>query len=324
MTALVYLEHTGEKLPKTALSTLRAALELKSIQGYGKVIALLIGEGASSAAAEAAGHGAEEVITLEDPALKTYLAPVYADAVTQIALKVNATAVVGLSSARGKDFLPRVAQKLDAAQASDILAVLPGAQFKRPMYAGNLIATVELKSDKKVLTVRATAFDPAEPSAQKGAVRAETVSLSAHTGTEFVSYESVASERPELTEAEVVVSGGRALKSTENFETILTPLADLLGAALGASRAAVDSGYVPNDWQVGQTGKVVAPKLYIAVGISGAIQHLAGMKDSKVIVAINKDPECPMVEIADYSLIGDLFQIVPELTEAIRKAKSQA
>lgn len=323
MTVLVYLEHHGEKLPKTSLSTIRAALEMKEKQGYSKVVALILGgDSTSSAAKDAAEHGVDEVIFVEDPVLGTYLAQNYVETILQIAEKVQAGAVVGLSSARGKDLFPRIAERLNAAQASDILSVLPGAQFKRPMYAGNLIATVELKTEKKVVTVRSTAFDPASKSGN-APTRGESVSIGGNFGVEFISFESTKSERPELTEAEVVISGGRALKSAENFNLLLTPLADVLGAALGASRAAVDSGYAPNDWQVGQTGKVVAPKLYIAIGISGAIQHLAGMKDSKVIVAINKDAECPIMEIADYSLIGDLFQIVPELTEGIKAVKGR-
>jgi electron transfer flavoprotein alpha subunit len=323
MSILVYLEHAGAKLPKTSLSTLQAALEMKSKQGYSKVTAVLLGgSGLSAVASEVAKYGVDEVVTVEDGGLANYLAASYSAAFVQLVAKLGATAVVGVSSARGKDFFPRVAQALDAGQASDILAVLPDSQFKRPMYAGNLIATVKLNSEKKVITVRPTAFDAAIVSGASAAVRAESVSLSSDGKSEFVSYDSVKSERPELGEAEVVVSGGRALKSAENFESLITPLADVLGAAIGASRAAVDSGYAPNDWQVGQTGKVVAPKLYIAVGISGAIQHLAGMKDSKVIVSINKDPECPMMEVADYALTGDLFQVVPELTEAIKKVQS--
>jgi electron transfer flavoprotein alpha subunit len=323
MSILVYLEHAGDKLPKTSLSTLKAALEMRQKQGYSKVTAVLIGGSSLGAVAtECAKYGADEVVTVESGELGTYLAPSFSHALVQLAEKLGASAVVGVSSARGKDLFPRVAQALDAGQASDILEVLPDHQFKRPMYAGNLIATVKLNSEKKVVTVRPTAFEPAAAGPDAASVRAESVSVSLDGSTEFISYDSVKSERPELGEAEVVVSGGRALKSKENFDSLITPLADALGAAIGASRAAVDSGYAPNDWQVGQTGKVVAPKLYIAVGISGAIQHLAGMKDSRVIVAINKDPECPMMEVADYALVGDLFQALPELTEAVRKVKS--
>jgi len=324
MSILVYLEHNGDKLPKTTLATLGAALQVKSIQGGGKLIALLIGDaGLANAAAEAATYGADEVLVVEAPALENYSASTYAGVICELAEKYQAQTVVGVSSARGKDLFPRVAQKLDAGQASDILSVLPDGQFTRPMYAGNITATVRINSERRVLTVRPTAFEQAAKTGSTSPVTSESVSITEDSATKFLSFESSKSERPELGEAEVVVSGGRALKSEENFNSLLTPLADLLGAALGASRAAVDSGYAPNDWQVGQTGKVVAPKLYIALGISGAIQHLAGMKDSKVIVAINKDPECPMMEVADYSLVGDIFQVVPELVEALKVTKNQ-
>ena len=236
--------------------------------------------------------------------------------------------VVGLASSTGKDLLPRVAVLLDAAQASDVIGVHPDGSLRRPMYAGNILADVELLSESRVVSVRGTAFSPAQKDGAPGAVTQLDLSADPELkeqerfGT-IVSYEQSKADRPELTDAAVVVSGGRALGSAENFEKVIFPLADALGAAVGASRAAVDSGFAPNDWQVGQTGKVVAPTIYIGVGVSGAIQHLAGMKDSKVIVAINKDPDAPIFEVADYGLVADLFTAVPELTEAIRKVKGQ-
>jgi electron transfer flavoprotein alpha subunit len=322
MNLLCYIEHAEGKISKTAYSTLTAALQMKSVQGYSKLTACLLGSAEVMALADVvAEYGVDEVIYVNDPALKNYLAANYTSVLKDVFEKVGAHAVIGLSSTQGKDLFPRLAKKIGGVQASDCLQILSENQFKRPMFAGNLIATVKINSDVKLITVRATAFEPAEKTSTKATVTAHSVTFEVDTKSEFVSYESSKSERPELTEAEVVVSGGRALKSAENFQSVLSPLADLLNAAIGASRAAVDSGYAPNDWQVGQTGKVVAPKLYIAVGISGAIQHLAGMKDSKVIVAINKDPEAPMMEIADYALVGDLFQIVPELIEGIKGVK---
>jgi electron transfer flavoprotein alpha subunit len=322
MNLICYVEHTNGKLSKTAYSTISAALQMKSTQGYSKVVGCLLGSEGVSAAAEAISEfGLDEVISVSDSSLQNYLAANYALALKEIIEKFGAKGIVGLSSAQGKDLFPRLAKIVGGIQASDCLQVLPDGQFKRPMFAGNIIATVKLNSEIKVITVRATAFEPAHKGGTKAVVSSHTISFTPDTKAQFVSYESSKSERPELTEAEVIVSGGRALKSEEGFNSVLSPLADLLNAAIGASRAAVDAGYAPNDWQVGQTGKVVAPKLYIAVGISGAIQHLAGMKDSKVIVAINKDAECPMMEMADYALVGDLFQIVPELVEAIRAVK---
>ena len=234
---------------------------------------------------------------------------------------VQPTLIMGVASSRGKDLFPRVAQLFDAGQASDCIAVLPDKRFRRPMYAGNVLAEVEILSPVSVVTIRPSAFSPAEKSGAASPVREIAISPTAEDRMGFVSFDFVKNERPELTEAEIVVSGGRALKSAETFQQVILPLADSLGAAVGASRAAVDSGYAPNDWQVGQTGKVVAPKLYVAVGISGAIQHLAGMKDSKVIVAINKDADAPIFEVADYGLVADLFETVPPLTEAINKAR---
>ena len=323
MNILVYVEQLAGKLSKTALSTITAARQIKALHGYSRLSAIVLGgDEVSTAAEQIAEYGVDEVFAVKDSRLSPYVASNFASVVYEVAEKVSAAAVVGLSSSQGKDFFPRLAQKLGAGQASECIAILPDGKLKRPMYAGNLIATVQLRSDRKVITIRATAFEPAVKSGSKAPVVEHSSSFDIDSKVEFISFESSKSERPELSEAEVVVSGGRALKSAENFQSVLFPLADVLNAALGASRAAVDAGYAPNDWQVGQTGKVVAPKLYIAIGISGAIQHLAGMKDSKVIVSINKDPECPLMEAADYALQGDLFQIVPELTEAIKNLKA--
>ncbi len=321
---LVYLENNGSKLPKTSLSAIRAALEIKKAFGLSKAVGFLCGKaGVEEAAKQAAKFGLDEVVFLESDQLENGLALPLSEAILTLARELSTTVILAASTSRGKDVMPRVAQALEAGQASDVIAINGDQTFRRPMYAGNIIATVQLLTDKKAVTIRPAAFDPADAVATPCNVRSLSGGPSKNTSQEFVSRESVKSERPELGEAEIVVSGGRALKSAENFQKLLAPLADVLGAALGASRAAVDAGYAPNDWQVGQTGKVVAPKLYIAVGISGAIQHLAGMKDSKVIVAINQDSEAPIFEIADYGLVGDLYQILPELTEAIRKVKGQ-
>ncbi len=314
---LVYIEHNSGQLTKASRVAAAAALKCKEIHAYDKAVGIIIGSAGTEDAAKAASKlGLDEVVYLQDEAAANYLGCSWANVISKVAGAEGAKAVISLSGTTGKDFMPRVAQSLAAAQASDVLEFLPGKQYRRPMYAGNVIADVELGTDVHVVTVRSTAFDPAEDSGECP-VRAVTDATLEAQGQEFVSFDSVESERPELTEAEIVVSGGRALKSEENFAQLIEPLADKLGAAIGASRAAVDSGYAPNDWQVGQTGKVVAPKLYIAVGISGAIQHLAGMKDSKVIVAINKDGEAPIFEVADYGLVADLYDVLPELIEKL-------
>lgn len=312
---LVYLETQGSELPKGALVAIQAALTAKEKHGYDKAVGLVIND--SEAADAATSYGLDEVLLLKNDAINHGLAVNQAAVIAEVAKGESATLVLALASTLGKDVLPRVSQALEAGQASDILGFIEGGLFRRPMYAGDIIADVEITTPVKVATIRGTAFDPAASGGNSCAVREVTSSVETSASQEFVSFDTVESERPELTEAEIVVSGGRALKSAENFESIIMPLADKLGAALGASRAAVDSGYAPNDWQVGQTGKVVAPKLYIAIGISGAIQHLAGMKDSKIIVAINKDPEAPIFEVADYGLVADLYEVVPQLTEAL-------
>lgn len=320
---LAYLENDGGRLPKGALVTIGAALKAKAAHGYSKVIGLLIGgSDVSTAAGEAAKYGLDEVVCIKHDFLQQYLAVPFAEALCGAVQELGPRMIVGLASARGKDLFPRIAQLTGAGQASDVIEFLPAGQFKRPMYAGNVIATIEITTEKRVVTVRGSAFDPAHFSGSICSVRDLAASLSGGSSQQFVAFDTVKSERPDLTEAEIVVSGGRAMKSAENFEKYIAPLADSLGAAIGASRAAVDSGYAPNDWQVGQTGKVVAPQLYIAVGISGAIQHLAGMKDSKVIVAINKDSEAPIFEVADYGLVADLYEVLPALTAEIRKHRS--
>ena len=319
---LAYLENDGGRLPKGALVTINAALQAKAAHGYPKVVGLLIGDAEiSSAAKEAAHYGLDEVVYIQNSALAPYLAVPFSEACFSAVEQLNPTLVLALASARGKDLFPRVAQRMGAGQASDVIEFLPAGQFRRPMYAGNVIATVEIVSPRKVVTIRGSAFEPA-PKGGEGVVREIQAPTLSSAMQQFVSFDTVKSARPDLTEAEIVVSGGRAMKSAENFEKYIAPLADSLGAAIGASRAAVDSGYAPNDWQVGQTGKVVAPRLYVAVGISGAIQHLAGMKDSKFIVAINKDSEAPIFEVADYGLVADLYEVVPALTEEIKKHRS--
>ena len=314
---LVVVEHQEGAFRKTTLSTVSAALALGSLTG-GSVDALVLGEKAGAVAATVSRHGVRKVLLGEGAGFGRYLAPSYAVAVAAAVKERGYESVLAPASTFGKDLMPRVSGLLDAPLASDIVGLSREGDrilVKRPMYAGNAVATVELLGTPRLFTVRQTAFDPAPESGAAAPV--EAVSLPSEAGgASFVSRQETKSERPELTEARVVVSAGRGIKAQENFK-LVEELSDLLGAAIGASRAAVDAGWAPNDWQVGQTGKIVAPELYIALGISGAIQHLAGMKDSKVIVAINKDEEAPIFQVADYGLVGDLFQIVPELTEKI-------
>jgi len=310
MTILVIAEHNGSALLSATLHTITAASQLG-----GDVHVLVAGANAAPAAqAAAAVAGVARVLHADAP----HLAALTAENVTATALSLlpgNYTHVLAPASGFGKNALPRLAAKLDVAQISEITAILSPDTFVRPIYAGNAFATVQSKDPIKVITVRATAFDAA--AASGGAAVIDTIAAAADTGHARVTgQELTKSERPELTSARIVIAGGRGLGSGENFK-MLEALADKLNAALGASRAAVDAGYVPNDYQVGQTGKIVAPDLYIAIGISGAIQHLAGMKDSKVIVAINKDAEAPIFQIADYGLVGDLFVLIPQLTAAL-------
>jgi electron transfer flavoprotein alpha subunit len=307
MSVLVLAEHDNASLKEATLAAVTAASELG-----GDVHVLVAGEGARPAAEAAAKvQGVTKVLLADDPAYANGLAENVAPLIEQ--LMAGYDAVVAPATTAGKNILPRVAAKLDVAQVSDIISVEGPDTFTRPIYAGNAIATVQTSDAKKVITVRGTAFTKA--AADGGSASIEDVSGPGGAGlSEFVGAELSHSERPELTSAKIIVSGGRALGSSDGFKEYIEPLADKLGAAVGASRAAVDAGYMPNDYQVGQTGKIVAPELYVAIGISGAIQHLAGMKDSKTIVAINKDEEAPIFQVADFGLVGDLFKIVPELT----------
>ncbi len=312
MSALVIVEHDNQTLKAATLNAVTAALACSS-----EVDLLVAGFGADSVA-QAASQIADvrKVILVGSSILADQLAEPFADQV--LALAGAYDYILAPSTARGKNVLPRVAAKLDVAQLSDITKVISADTFERPIYAGNAIATVQSNDAKKVITVRTTGFDPV--AANGGSAQIEKIDAVSGSGkSAFVSRELTKSDRPELTAAKIIVSGGRGLGSAEKYREIIEPLADKLGAAMGASRAAVDAGYVPNDYQVGQTGKIVAPQLYIAVGISGAIQHLAGMKESKVIVAINKDPDAPIFSVADYGLVADLFVAVPELTQALNK-----
>jgi len=310
MTALVIAEHDNQSIKAATLNTVAAAA-----QCGGAVHVLVAGAGCGAAAQAAAQiAGVTKVLVADAPQFADGLAENVAE--QALAVAGNYSHILAPATAYGKNILPRVAAKLDVAQLSDITKVDSPDTFERPIYAGNAIATVQSADKVKVITVRGTAFDPA--AATGGSAATENLTAVADAGiSQFVSREVTKSDRPELTAAKIIVSGGRGVGSGENYTKVLTPLADKLGAALGASRAAVDAGFVPNDYQVGQTGKIVAPQLYIAVGISGAIQHLAGMKDSKVIVAINKDPEAPIFQVADYGLVGDLNTVVPELVTAL-------
>jgi electron transfer flavoprotein alpha subunit len=310
MTALVIAEHDNSTIRPATLNTVTAAAACG-----GDVHVLVAGSNAGEAAKAAAQiAGVSKVIHADGAHLEHGLAENMAAQV--LAIASNYSHILFPATASGKNIAPRVAAKLDVAQISDISKVDSPDTFERAIYAGNAIATVQSSDSTKVITVRTTGFDPA--AATGGSASVEQVQASADSGkSSFLGQEIAKSDRPELTAAKIIVSGGRAMGSSEKFNEVLTPLADKLGAALGASRAAVDAGYAPNDWQVGQTGKIVAPQLYVACGISGAIQHLAGMKDSKVIVAINKDPEAPIFSVADYGLEADLFTAVPELIKAL-------
>ncbi len=309
MAILIVADHTNSALSDSVAKTVTAAAAIG-----GDVDILVAGDSAGDAAAEAAKiSGVRKVLHAEDAVYGKLLAEPTAALVASLAGDYDA--FVAPATANGKNIMPRVAALLDVMQISDIIAVDGADTFQRPIYAGNAICTVQSTDPKKVITVRTAAFKAAE---EGGSAAVETIGAGDKPGvSSFVGEELTKSDRPELTAAKIIISGGRALASNENFEKLIYPIADKLGAAVGASRAAVDAGYMPNDYQVGQTGKVVAPDLYVAVGISGAIQHLAGMKDSKVIVAINKDEEAPIFQVADYGIVGDLFKILPELEAAL-------
>jgi electron transfer flavoprotein alpha subunit len=305
MAAIVIAEHDNASLKGSTLNTITAAAQC----GGGDVHVLIAGHNAGGAAEAASKIAGVSKVLLADAA---HFADGLAENIAEqaLALAGSYSHILAPATAYGKNVLPRVAARLDVGQVSEITRIVSPDTFERPIYAGNAIATVQSTDAVKVITVRTTGFDAA---ATGGNAAVETIGAAPDTGkSAFISRELAKSDRPELTAAKVIVSGGRGMGSGDNFK-ILEPLADRLGAAMGASRAAVDAGFVPNDWQVGQTGKIVAPQLYIAVGISGAIQHLAGMKDSKTIVAINKDPEAPIFSVADYGIVGDLFEIVPQL-----------
>jgi electron transfer flavoprotein alpha subunit len=311
MTALVLAEHDGHVLQPATLNAVAAALLLG-----GPVELLIAGHDVRAIAdAGAAIKGVEKVLLADDALYAHPLAETVAPLVTGLA--GDYAAILAPATTFGKNVLPRVAAALDVQQISEIVAVLAPDTFVRPIYAGNALATVRSKDVLKVITVRSTAFAPAAACGGAACIT-EIASAPAAADAKFVREELAVSERPELTAARIVISGGRGVQNAENFALLIEPVAQKLGAAMGASRAAVDAGYAPNDWQVGQTGKIVAPDLYIAVGISGAIQHLAGMKDSKVIVAINKDEEAPIFQVADYGLVADLFEALPELDAALK------
>jgi electron transfer flavoprotein alpha subunit len=321
---LVVAELLEGGMRKSTLSAIAFARQVAGETG-GSYDVLAIGEGADNAASQLSGYGARKILTAEIEG--GYVAERYAPTVAEVAKNGGYGVVAATATTYGKDLAPRVAMRIDAGVASDISSVAISGDtltYRRPMYAGNVFGHCVVETPIQIVTVRQTEFDAADETG--GSSPTEAVEIvaddTAASRIEFVSLESQKSERPELTDAEVVVSGGRALKSADNFKTVLEPLVDALNAAMGASRAACDAGYVPNDLQVGQTGKVVAPKLYIAVGISGAIQHLAGMKGSKVIVAINNNKEAPIAQVADYFLVGDLFQVVPELTKEVQKVRA--
>tara|TARA_E500000178_G_scaffold193304_2_gene191295 strand:- start:8545 stop:9489 length:945 start_codon:yes stop_codon:yes gene_type:complete len=311
MSILVLAEHNNQSLKEATKKALTAALKISS-----PAHVVVIGNNCASAANEAATlEGVEEVLHVEDTTYENMLCEPTADLLFELMKSYDY--LVSAATTNGKNILPRVAAKLDVSQISEIISVIDNKTFQRPIYAGNAIATVESSSEKNVITVRTTAFETAQVGSSIATIK--KIDAGNNPGlSEFIEEKVSSSERPELTSAGTIVSGGRGMQSGDNFK-MLESVADKLGAAVGASRAAVDAGFVPNEYQVGQTGKVVAPELYIAVGISGAIQHLAGMKDSKVIVAINKDDEAPIFEVADYGLVADLFDAVPELDKELEK-----
>ena len=314
MTTLLIAEHDQGSLKDATTKALTAAKAL------GEPVHMLVAGSNARGVAEAAAKldGVEKVLLADDARYDHMLAEPTAALTASVAGPYNA--VVAAATTTGKNVMPRVAALLDVMQVSDIIKVVGPDTFERPIYAGNAIQTVQATDAKKVITVRTAAFQPTAEGGQAAPIEVVQASVEAPDSSTFKGEEIAQSDRPELTSARIIISGGRSLGSAENFKTVLEPLADKLGAAIGASRAAVDAGYAPNDWQVGQTGKVVAPDLYIAVGISGAIQHLAGMKDAKVIVAINKDEDAPIFQVADYGLVGDLFTLLPELEKELSNA----
>jgi electron transfer flavoprotein alpha subunit len=317
--SLILIEHDRKKVKRTSLHAITLAKQLG-----GEYALLVLGHGLDNIAASLVSYGASAVVIADDSALAEPLADRYAMVIAEVARKHSAKTVIGTSSTFSKDVLPRVAALLDAPMVTDVLAIEKidrSISYRRPVNAGSMFAAVKVEGNCRVLTVRATAFEaPAADAAPCPIEGFEFDTSSLPGGMRFISREERKSDRPDLTEARVVVSGGRPLKDKETFERLVGGLADALGGAVGATRAAVDAGMAPNDYQIGQTGKVIAPELYMALGISGAIQHLAGIKDSRIIVAINKDPDAPIFQMATYGLVGDLHQIVPQLIESIRRA----
>ena len=319
---IVLAEHAEGSVVKASLNAITAAKQLADKVGGGFDIAL-VGHNIDGISAALTAYGATTVYQVEDATFEGYTAQAYAQGYHKAIEASGASFVVAASTAKGKDCTPRVAARLDAGMASDVIGIEGEASalvYVRPMWAGNIIGRVKINTDTQVITIRTTEFDPAPSTG--GASAVETIAAgidAASIRMRYLGLDAVKSDRPALTDADAVISGGRGLKEGENFDKVIAPLADELNAAIGASRAVVDLGWVPNDWQVGQTGKVVAPELYFAVGISGAIQHLAGMKGSKTIVAINKDPEAPIFQVADYGLVADLFDAVPEITAKLKE-----
>ena len=314
---LVFIQGIASEISKASLSATNFAFQIKDKWSKNEVYAIALGVNAKAIADSALEYGFQKVFYSENEQYSKYIAKNYSDIITSVAKENLCDSIVAVTSSITKDFFPMVAVGLDAGQASDVIALNDDGSLKRPMYAGNIISDIEITSANKLITVRSSSFDPYNQKNRIGE-SIEISNLPKKTDqAEVLSYDFIKKDRPDLNEARIIVSGGRGLVSKENFEKYIFPLADKLGAAIGASRAVVDAGFVPNDWQVGQTGKVVAPDLYFAIGISGAIQHLAGMKDSKVIVAINKDAEAPIFEIADYGLVADVFTALPELIDKL-------
>jgi electron transfer flavoprotein alpha subunit len=316
--SLILIEHDGQQVKRPSLRAIALARQVG-----GEYALLVVGHGLDGIARSLVSYGASAVIVADDPALAEPLADRYAAVIAEAARQHGTKTILGSSSTFSKDILPRAAALLDAPMVTDVVAVEKtngSISYRRPINAGSMFATVNVESDRRVLTIRPAAFEAPVATASPCAIkRFDFDPASLPNGIEFISREERKSDRPDLTEARVVVSGGRPLKDKDTFERLVGGLADALGGAIGATRAAVDAGMAPNDYQIGQTGRVVAPELYIALGISGAIQHLAGIKDSRVIVAINKDPDAPIFQVATYALVGDLYKIVPQLTEAIRR-----